>query len=164
MYDVWIYELVFCATCCVVVRWQEAPNTICTALHHFSARSKCSSRPNSHQKVLKRNRQKPDKKSTQWVIFMYFQQSLKQKKTMPITYNLCIRKHVWDRKNGTYFSPRTVAGSPSDQCPHNGAHSERTTETFGRAAAKANGNLLPQINEKLHGSTLTEHEWKWRIR
>ena len=66
MYDIWIYELVFCATCCVVVRWQEAPNTICTALHHFSARSKCSSRPNSHQKVLKRNRQKPEKKGTQW--------------------------------------------------------------------------------------------------
>ena len=124
-------------------------------LHHFSARSKCSSRPNSHQKALKRNRQKPEKKGTQWLksgdfhIFLIFSKQQAHANYIQLVYS----NTRLGSKNDTIFSPRTVAGSPQDQCPHNGAHAERTTETFGRAAAKANGNLprkfpgTPRVHE-----------------
>jgi len=110
---------------------------------------------------LKRNRQKPDKKGTQWLKsgdFHIFLDIFKTKSPCQL-HTTCVFFHLagWH-----IFSPRTVAGSPQDQCPHNGAQSERTTETFGRAAAKANGNLLPQIPRDSTDSTKTEHEFRMK--
>lgn len=156
MYDIWIYELVFCATCCVVVRWQEAPNTICTALHHFSARSKCSSRPNSHQKVLKRNRQKPEKKYSV-VIFIYFQQSLKQKSPCQL-HTTCVFFHLAGWHIFSAFSTEDSCRKPAGSVPAQQSARWKNDRNVWKSCGKSKRKLVPQKLTGLHG---LDSDWTW---
>lgn len=94
-----------------------------------------------------------------FIFFWYFQNN----KPMPITYNLCIRIHVWDLKM-TPFSHR-------GQLQEARRISARTTERTLKERQKRLEELrqkqtetCPANSPGLHGFTKTEHEWKWRIR